>query len=167
MKNLWTIGTAVALLLTSAPGAGADATTSPGKNSVMVSSSGLTVGGTLVTLASGTIAKAKPKTVVEVDLTMTDVGNFSYGIGLALVVNGFTNIAQPQVVYGYQFTQCDASGYYNCTASAHFWLDVDAAELAHPGMIRGLPLVLDLQATSVGNITAQGTATLRATVHRK
>jgi hypothetical protein len=51
--------------------------------------------------------------------------------------------------------------------SGHFWVDLDAAETAHPGMFIKQPLVIQMQAVANVAVTAAGNASLRAHLQKK
>jgi hypothetical protein len=54
----------------------------------------------------------------------------------------------------------------SCSLSGTWWLDLDAAELANPGMFVNMPLVVILSPGST-NAGIFGTATLTATMQKK
>jgi hypothetical protein len=159
--------TLAAILLCGIGTAWADGTTTPGKASVFVSKSGVTVPtttGPLVPDVSGTIQKGKKKQVLEIDLTLTDGGNTSSVLGVVPIVNGFSDVVQPSALS--QLSECAAASWFDCTVSGHFWVDLDAAETAHVGMFIKQPLVIDMQGGSNVAVTA-GIASLRAHLQKK
>jgi hypothetical protein len=165
MQNIAILSAVMAALLVGTPVAWGDATTSPGKNSVAVSKSGLTVPAIPATIASGTIEKGKKKNILAIDVSVTDQGSSSSAIGVTALVNGLSDVMQPPLVV--QLSECPASTWINCTTSAHLWVDLDAAEAAHPGLIIGQPLVIDLQAVANVPITGLATASLEAHLQKK
>jgi hypothetical protein len=52
-----------------------------------------------------------------------------------------------------------------CSVTGHFWLDLDAAEAAHPGIFINQPLVVELG--GFGDVTFTGMASLRARLVKK
>ena len=122
-------------------------TTSPGKSSVFAYEAvSLDLTGD-ITPVLGQILKGKKNTVVKVDVTL-DV-SASAGAVPGLYLDIFVN----DVLAGGSTGQCDGASPYICSTSATFWLDVDAAELAHPGVFVGQPLALKLIG---GNIQSVG-----------
>lgn len=140
-------------------------TTSPGKSSVYASVSGVTLDGSNTVKMSGQILKAKKKHVLEIEATtMATVPTDDNAIGTQVTVNGFGDIIQPDSNYN-GVEQCD-SAFINCTSHAVLWVDLDAAEGAHPGLFIGQPLDIDVHAImNSGSTTA--TVSLRARLHKK
>jgi hypothetical protein len=128
--------------------------TSPGKNSAFEASTGnpLVVYGSQLT---ATIAKGKKKTVLAIEAGYTD-GPYSpvggvRALGMGVTVNGIAvqpNPASPeQHVIDCGLTDSPPA---TCTLVGTFWLDIDAAELANPGVFVGQPLSVVLFAGHVG-----------------
>lgn len=133
-----------------ATGVGSAASTSPGKNSAFVSSTGVLTSYNVQ--ASATIEKGKKKTVLAIEASYSDGASYPTAagmrvLGLAVYVNGVQ--AQPNPLASYVYlTDC---GYVDddpvaCSVTGTFWLDIDAAELANPGAFVGEPLVVELTA---------------------
>jgi hypothetical protein len=131
-------------------------TTSPGKNSVFVSSAGIPMpslysGPTL----TGTIAKGRKGTVLAIEASISDGASYPTAAGMRVIgtlvrVNGIT--AQPNPSASYQYlVDC---GYVDndpvaCSSTGTYWFDVDSAELANPGSFVGQPLVIEMLAGDV------------------
>jgi hypothetical protein len=152
---------AVLAVVLSAATVSADATTSPGKNSVYVSQLAASIDSAGTHAIAGSIAKGKSKTVLEVDVVVTDITGTNAAVGARVIVNGV--LAEPSDGNS-QVADCN-SGIF-CTLASQWWLDLDAAEAAHPGMFKGKQLVVigDIfsnAATSTANIS------LRARMEKK
>jgi hypothetical protein len=149
------LGLGIGLVLSLATtAAAANYSTSPGKNSAFESSTGnlLTVYGNQLT---ATIAKGKKKTVLAIEAAYTD-GPYGpiYGVralGLGVTVNGISVQPNPaatdQNVVDCGLTDTPPAG---CTVVGTFWFDIDAAELANPGMFVGQTLTVVMSAGHVG-----------------
>lgn len=149
--------------LVSAQGSWADSDTSPGKNAVYRSQSGVAVGTAFAQLTSATIQKGKKKRVVEVDLTLIDTGNSAGVIGVGPLINGLALVMEPTATH-LQLADCPGTT-NRCTATGQFWLDLDAAEAAHPGVFINQPLVIELW--GFGDVAFTGMASLRAHLEKK
>ena len=117
------------------------ASTSPGRNSVFGSGTGtLNVDGEIAPLA-GTIQKGKSKKVLRLTASLGINGSPTLnGVFLRAFVNGVA--FEPAVFYQ---QQCNPSNGNACTVSGTFWLDLDAAEVASPGVFLGKPLNLTIE----------------------
>ena len=164
MKYLAIAVGALALMVGSAASVRGDSTTSPGKSAVYVSQSGVPVGTTFTQLITGTIQKGKKKRVVEADLTLIDSGNSAGAIGVGPVINGLALVMEPTTTH-IQLADCPSLSLNRCTATGHFWLDLDAAEAAHPGVFINQPLVIELW--GIGDVAFTGMASLRARLVKK
>lgn len=160
MQNRVIVVAVLAGLIAFAPHAvRADGTTSPGKKAVYVDQTGetvSTVSAALTPALTATIEKGKKKTVLEIDLTITDIVRTSMGMGVAPFVNGFSDVVLPHPgtnIQNFVLTTCDASTWVKCTTNGHFWVDIDAAEAAHAGMFVGQPLVIEMQALADVSVT--------------
>lgn len=157
---------AAVLCLTARAPALADALASPGKDAAYSSVSGvsLTSGTGPVPAATVQILKGKKKRVLEVDITgivTTSVAGQAMGViarlnGLSLFEPNFGNF---QVEHG-----CVVGT--NCTVQGRFWLDLDAAEAANPGMIIGQPLNVEVQQAVISS-TPGGIISVRARMLKK
>src|SRR5262249_15094639 len=145
MRQLPVSALGLMICLAPAPPALATGTTSPGKTSVHVSVTGapfnLTPSSNRITLA-GTIAKGKKKEVLTIDaMAQTErTASATNEIELTLTVNGFA--VEPAR------TLSDNRTCSLCGLAGHWWLDLDAAEAAHPGMFIGQPLDIQLIAVN-------------------
>ena len=138
-----------------------DATTSPGKTAVYVSAIGAALDNGAGFNISGTIQKGKKKRVLEVDLMATDGTGANPAVGVLPTVNGVA--MEPN---GSFFAVADCNAGYICTVSSHWWIDLDAAETANPGMFINQPLNI------VGNVisnasTSTADVSLRARMQKK
>jgi hypothetical protein len=146
---------AVLALALSPAGLASAASTSPGKTSAFESSSGVMT--TFSPKPAAIIAKGKRKTVLAIEASYSDGASYPTApgirvLGMIVTVNGIQ--AQPNPFSAYQYlTDC---GFYDtptiaCSVTGTFWFDIDAAELANPGMFVGQPLNVVLTA---GDLTA-------------
>ena len=158
---------AVAVLLGLVPSAWGDSTTSPGRTAVYVDKSGVPI--TLSPQSAGvtgTIIKGKRGHVLEIDLTLIASNAESNALGVFPHVNGFTDVVHPKPsFFQWQLMQC--TGFQNCTVSGHFWVDLDAAETAHPGMFIQRNLVIELFEIADIAVDGTGDASLRARLRKK
>jgi hypothetical protein len=176
MKVGWSTALVFVACLSPPTLAWADGTTSPGKNSVFLSASGLSLQSGLQTasLLTATINKGKKKTVVAVEGMLTDIGQTSgprtehiwteiNGIGIEPETSNVSYVAQVNCP---TITISPFSGL--CTVTGTWWLDIDAAEAAHPGMFVGQPLNITLMGQELtGNGDVGLVATLTARVQKK
>jgi hypothetical protein len=139
----------------------ADATTSPGKNSVYVSKLGAPISNAGANV-SATIAKGKSKTVLEVDVVVTDTTGSDPAVGASVTVNGVAAAEPSSGVL--QVADCNSG--FICTLGSQWWLDLDAAEAAHPGMFKGQPLVVSADIFS-NTATSMADISLRARMEKK
>lgn len=101
-------------------------------------------------LLTATILKGRSKRALVIEAMVVDRSSALIFLRMGPSVNGvavkpFANTAVP----------CDPSnGITACTASGVWWLDLDAAEAANPGVFIGQPLVVTLVGGDV--ITADG-----------
>ena len=154
---------ALALGLVSPTVSWGDADTSPGKSAVHKSQAGVSVTTSFTQLISATIQKGKKKRVLELDLTLIDTGNSAGFIGVGPVINGLPLVMEPTATH-LQLADCPGST-NRCTATGLFWLDLDAAEAAHPGVFINQPLVVELW--GFGDVAFTGMASLRARLQKK
>ena len=160
----------VAAVLTLSVAPSHAASTSPGKIGVYASTVSATISDPLATVLIATIAKGKKKRVLEVELAATLTGNVPFAglMTMRPIVNGLqlmepTNAGSTEPTTVYCGTPSNA-----CPLSYEFWLDLDAAEAAHPGMFIKQPLVIEFQlgyAAPGGPVV--GVATLRARLAKK
>jgi hypothetical protein len=164
MKYVGIAVAGLALGVWGAPSAWGDADTSPGKHTVYKSQSGVSVGTTFSQLVTATIEKGKKKRVLEVDVTLIDSGNAATSIGVGPLINGLALVMEPNATH-VQLNDCPSAGLNRCTATGQFWLDLDAAETAHPGVFINQPLVIELW--GLGDVPFTGIASLRARLEKK
>lgn len=140
--------------------------TSPGRSGVYASVTGATIDSTEAVRVSGQILKAKSKYVLEIEATTIAfvVPSNDNAVATRVTVNGFSDVVQPNAGYN-GVEQCD-SNYLNCTSHAVLWVDLDAAETAHPGVFIGQPLNIDVYSIVNSGVTT-GDVSLRARLHKK
>ncbi len=150
IRRTTVILTALGLTFASQPGFAAS--TSPGKASAFESMTGVPLAGGSVPLLVATIAKGKKKTVLKVEAMYTD-GPYDPSptttrvLGLEVTVNGVrVNPSTGGVPAQGVVSDCGfaAPPPTTCTAIGTWWLDIDAAETANPGMFVNQPLTVTL-----------------------
>jgi hypothetical protein len=163
-RTLCALGVA-ALSLTWSASALADGTTSPGTNSVFVSASGLSLppGGMPTTLLSGQIKKGKRKTVLAIEamLAKNGTGAPSGVVAITPTVNG---VAVEPSSGGVTFPAKVSCAAIGCFTAGTWWLDIDAAEAAHPGMFVAQPLnivLVGVESTAINDSPVAATLTAR------
>jgi hypothetical protein len=141
--------TVLALVVSvSATGVASADSISPGKKAAFVSSTGVLT--TYTIQASAGIEKGKRNTVLAIEASYSDGASYPTVAGMRVLgmqvsVNGV--YAQPNPFGSYQFlTDC---GYVDndpvaCSVTGTWWIDIDAAELANPGLFVGQPLTVNL-----------------------
>ena len=166
-KHIVSFAVAAALVAGAALSAFADAVASPGKQSAYASVSGQTFGPTpaIIPGASVTIAKGKKKRTLEVDVTAI-VPSVAAGqtINVLVYANGLLitePLASIQAEHG-----CSPS-VINCTAQGTFWLDLDAAEAANPGLFANVPIVIDAEVSTASITGPSGIVSVRARLVKK
>jgi hypothetical protein len=130
--------------------------TSPGKKSVFVSETGKALPLGSVTLLSGTIAKGKRKRVLTVHAMITNgpYANPQLPVPVALSLNPLVNgVPMEPTTENTQGAVADCGAFteprVTCTLTGTWWLDLDAAELAHVGTFIGKPLTIELTGGSL------------------
>jgi hypothetical protein len=172
----WSAPLSIAACFSLAPLAWAAGTTSPGANSVFVSASNVTLPAIgPASLLTGTITKGKRKTVVAVEGMLTGIGS-SAGPRVDEIwptINGivvepkFKNAPDPDTAH-VNCPTITAPSSLTCTTTGTWWLDIDAAEAANPGMFIGKALNITLMgAERTGNGDIDLEATLTARVQKK
>ena len=143
----------------------ADAASGPGKEAAYSSLSGvaLTSSTGAVPAAGVQILKGKKKRVLEVDVTgIVPASVAGQAMGVIARLNGLSvfepNSGNFQVEHG-----CVPGT--NCTVQGRFWVDLDAAEAAYPGLIIGQPLNVEIQQAVITNTT--GILSVRARMRKK
>jgi len=124
----------------------ADMSTSPGRNSVHVSTIGVAVpfhSDTL--LLTGTIEKGKRGRVVTLQAMLSSIAP-GEDANMRPVINGVSFETTDDIGNGSSAgTDCAASGVFACSLNGSWWIDLDAAEAANPGEFIGKPLVIELR----------------------
>jgi hypothetical protein len=161
MKRILCAVGLAALSLTWSASARADGTTSPGTNSVFVSASGLVLpqGGMPTTLLSGQIKKGKKKTVLAMEamVVQTATGSQLGSVAINPTVNGFA--VEPSASGVTATVTC-----FERFCTGTWWLDIDAAETAHPGMFVNQPLnivLVGVDSTAFSDFALEATITAR------
>ncbi len=153
MHPLKKIGLGLCLVLITADGHAAS--TSPGKKSAFESLSAIPMPVYPAPLTA-TIAKGQKKTVLAIAATLRDSGPPGRCLGLQVSVNSVLAESGPASAMPITVTDCGGCGGAAesfCSVTGTWWLDVDAAETANPGMFVGQPLSITL---AYGDGTAAG-----------
>ena len=160
-SRLLTAGLAALLCVAVSGSALADATVSPGKAAAYTSVSGLSLGTTFAPAAAVQILKGKKKRALEIEVTVIDSLYVSHTIGSRVFVNGLA-VTEPTAA---QFEHGCTSSFINCTAQAVYWLDIDAAEAANPGMFVNMPLNISVEAQV--DVATTGVVSVRSRLVKK
>jgi hypothetical protein len=116
-------------------------------------------GGVLLTTPGATLAKGSKRKVVVVEATMTSGGIMLLPpmvLSMSANVNGV--LMEPGGAPMGVVTDCGGTlmgplpPMVGCTLSATFWLDLDQAETANPGVLIGMPLTVTLTGGDVAGI---------------
>lgn len=165
------IATICVLTIVSATLALADGTTSPGKQSAYASVSSVVFTGAFASAASVTIERGKKKRVLEVTIMAADESDVATAVAVRPLVNGLA-IMEPHASSGFDTSApavneaCNApSGF--CTVVGHWWLDLDAAEVANPGLFINQPLNVDAQVSASPMAGAAGLISVQARLMKK
>jgi hypothetical protein len=155
----------VALLVGSS--ASADSTTSPGKAAAYSSVNDVALSTTFPVVTSVTLEKGKKKRVLEVTIMALNGDSTAGSLGVRPIVNGqllMEPLAGGSSAHAIS-TTCNPT-YINCTIVGDWWLDLDQAEAAFPGMFINVPLTIDATVgTGVG--TPTGSVSLQARLVKK
>jgi hypothetical protein len=160
------------LALANLSGTAHAASTSPGKTAVYASTAAAVISDPPTTVVTATIEKGKKKRVLEIDLSVVLTGANTLGTltvaplvnGLAIAepVNGGTTAPARNLCLNTQFEPS------SCLLSLQYWLDLDAAEAAHPGVFIKQPLVIDGQVGwDITSSPVSGVVSLRARLQKK
>jgi hypothetical protein len=153
MRRLATAALGSLLALGSNALPGFAASTSPGKSSAFESGSVSPLGSGFPTLLTATLAKGKKKKVLAIEASLV-TGSGAVGIlELRANVNGVA-------VEGGEVNQSCIASVPHCTLVATWWLDVDVAEAANPGMFVKQALAVELE----GGVQAGGDSDIAASV---
>jgi hypothetical protein len=150
------IGLGLGIALVAAPGHAAS--TSPGKSSAFESANLAAMPEFPTPVLTASLAKGKKKTVLAISATITAGGGAPICIGLQATVNGVL----PEPSAGAATTAiavqdcggCNAQAVPDslCSTTGTWWLDLDAAELANPGVFINQPISVVLTAGNGGNV---------------
>ena len=166
MRTSLATGVIVLATAMSVGSARADSTTSPGKENFHASTSAVAVpSGSEGVLLSGVITSGRKGRTLIVEAF---VGSLAPGEDGAFRprVNGF--FLEPTDSFGNgnaMTVYCPSTATYGCTGGAHWWMDLDAAEAAHPGTFLNKPLNIDL--LGVGTTSLGVVANLSARLEKK
>lgn len=139
----------------------AGAVTAGGANAVFNTTTGITFPDTYSTVsATATIPKGKSKRVVDISVMAVSPKCDHGAVGIIAGVNGF-----PIEPFSSIVSPSDQQ-FLNCGVTGEWWLDLDAAEAAHPGVFIGQPLKIDVEAASA-TPTPNGFVVLKARMVRK
>jgi hypothetical protein len=139
-------------------------TISPGKNVAYTFLTNLSMGTSYSSVAQVSFIKGKKKRTLEVDVKILDRQLTADALGAYVTVNGVE--MHPGSADAPQITHCDHA-WINCTLTSHFWADLDALELANPGMFKNQPLLVDVQGIAGANPTSFATVSVRARMVKK
>jgi hypothetical protein len=107
-----------------------------------------------------TIPRGKGNRMLLADATMVSNEFGPTTISVGVLVNGIPMHSPDAAV-----ANCSL-GEFACTASGHWWMDLDAAEAANPGLLIGQPLVLRFYAAETTGTGAAGLS-VRAWMQKK
>jgi hypothetical protein len=131
MKSASTAALMVLALCLIGGNAFADATTSAGTNAVYVSRLGASINQFGSFNINAISSRGKSRAVLEIDVTVNDETGSQSALTALATVNGVN--AEPSSG-GYAVADCN-SGFF-CSLASQWWIDLDAAEAAHPGCSR-------------------------------
>ena len=139
------------------------ASTGPGKKSAFESSDfsgGGDIPAGVTPLLTATIVKGKKKNVLVVEAMLSTGASLSSSyLYLRTDVNGYE--IEP-LSGGSSQVRTDCNGF--CTLTAAWWLDLDAAEAAHPGVFINQPLTVTLRGGE-GSPSPQSQGKVTMSVH--
>ena len=154
---------AAIVALTNATARGAS--TPPGKTAVYASTAATLVDDVPVQLLTATIQKGKKKRVLEVEISMT-VRTAEGGVVVKPTINGLP-VLEPTPVGDIDHAFKMHFGLGNWGQTYAYWVDLDAAEGAHPGVFIGQPLVIEVEAVFSNPYEGQPPATSIAAVRAR
>jgi hypothetical protein len=118
---------------------------STAKNTAIVSPAGTTLSGTM----SATIEKGKKKNILLIQTTLQAATQDPSEVCVnAVRANTFNATKGGVSSLGVVCTHCTAGG---CTLTTTHWLDIDAAEVAHPGAFVNQPITIELDYSGTGS----------------
>jgi hypothetical protein len=142
--------------------------TSPGKRLAIESTDfgGGDIPVAFVPLLAASIVKGKRKHVLVIQATLSSGSSPVAGwLGIRARVNGFDAVPPGQFSGDIQHQSC--GGNY-CTVTGTWWLDLDAAEVAHPGAFVSQPLTIVLDGGEFPmSPQSTGSATMSVRMERK
>ncbi len=170
-SNLVAIALVTSAVVFSAAPASEAADTSPGKIAAYASTTSAQIKD-FDTILSASLKRGKRHRVVEVDFSVTVPTAPSNGsLSGVAVVNGLTILEPSKLETTITAVETCSTPLIPCLLNGHFWLDLDAAEAAHPGVFMGKPIVVEVQAQFVVNPTfiptVSGDASIRLRMTRK
>jgi hypothetical protein len=166
MRIILAIGVIVSITAISVGSARADSTTSPGKENFHVSTSAVAVPtGTAAVLLSGVITSGKKGRALIVEAFVGSLAPGENGSFLPRVNGVFLEPTDDFGNGNSMGINCPSTATFGCTGGAHWWLDLDAAEAAHPGTFLNQPLNIDL--LGVGHTSLGVVANLSARLEKK
>lgn len=112
---------------------------SPGKFTAATSVSGISLDPQVVTTTTVELAKGKSKRILMVDGQVQVMFLASSYVSIEATVNGVALEPTPGPNYFHVATD---TGNPASMMAFHFWIDLDAAEAAAPGTIKGQPLTI-------------------------
>jgi hypothetical protein len=147
-------------------------------NGAAGSAVGIALPATAAPVASATIVKGTANSLLFVQATIQELGIVPPGDTMAMypTVNGFGLQPDPskpeasQVWKGCKnpYLTPDGSGDYPaCSFTGTWWIDLDVAEAAHPGLIIGQPLVVQLNAVGFSGNVSYANVSLTAQLVKK
>lgn len=152
MKSVLRIALCATALTLSASVAGAFPTvSSPGKNVAAATTVGVTLTNGFAPAQSVQLLKGKKKHIVKVEATMVENTNAATVLAGNVFINGVQ--IDPGTV---QLTEGCTVTFLYCSFQGTWWADIDALELANPGMFVGLPL--DIRFDGIKQTTPSTTA---------
>lgn len=145
----------------------ADFNTSPGKSAAYAAASSVALTASSAPVLAAQIEKGKKKRVLEVAITAVVNGTTTAGNVVAVYprVNGLT-IFEPSPGFNPQLMHACSATYVNCTTTSRFWLDLDTAEAANPGVFISQPLNIEAMAL-VGTGTLNASISIEAKLVKK
>jgi hypothetical protein len=147
----------------------ADTSITPGKQAIYVSNSNVSMPFLFdAQILSGQILKGKKKMVLEITFGWTVHNNSAtnQSTGARAKVNGYDVEPKSALTNDGLHAGQDCPPSSGCTTTSHAFLDIDAAEAAHPGSFVGQPLNVDLVAFA-GSVGVSAEALLEAHLQKK
>lgn len=139
---------------------------------------GIALPATAGTVASATVAKGTANNLLFVQATIQELGIVPPGDTMAMfpTVNGIgfqPDLSKPEASKVWKgcrnpYLTPDGSGDYPvCGFTGTWWLDLDTAEAAHPGVLIGQPLVIQLKAVGFAGNVSYANVSLTAQLVKK